>query len=72
MKKKLVFSFDNTNLKSGDNLLIAEELILELSKKKYENLKYKMFYSSSFIKKNVLKILMMLQRFIKIFSKIYI
>ena len=34
MKKKLVFSFDNTNLKSGDNLLIAEELILELSKKK--------------------------------------
>lgn len=55
MKKKLVFSFDNTNLKSGDNLLIAEELILELSKKKYENLKYKMFYSSSFIKKQRIK-----------------
>ena len=52
MKKKLVFSLENTNLKSSSSLLIAGEWVLELNKKKIDNLNYEVFYSSSFLKKN--------------------
>lgn len=52
MKKKLVFSLENTNLKSSDSFLIAGEWVLELNKKKIDNLNYEVFYSSSFLKKN--------------------
>ena len=51
MKKKLVFSLENTNLKSSDSFLIAGEWVLELNKKKIDNLNYEVFYSSSFLKK---------------------
>ena len=50
MKKKLVFSFDNTNLKSSDSLLIAGEWVFELNKNNVDNLNYEVFYSSGFLK----------------------
>ena len=50
MKKKLVLSLDNSNLKSSDSLLIAGEWVLELNKNNLDNLNYEIFYSSSFIK----------------------
>ena len=51
MKKKLVFSFDNTNLKSSDSLLIAGEWVFELNKNNVDNLNYEVFYSSGFLKR---------------------
>lgn len=50
MKKKLVFSFDNTNLRSSDSLLIAGEWVFELNKNNVDNLNYEVFYSSGFLK----------------------
>ena len=55
MKKKLVFSLDNTNIKKDENLLIGSEWVFELNKKNINNLNYQIFYSQSPQKKQRVK-----------------
>jgi len=55
MKKKLVFSLENINIKKDENLLIGSEWVFELNKKNLNNLNYQIFYSQSPQKKQRVK-----------------
>ncbi len=55
MKKKLVLSLDNNNYKENEKLILAGEWVLEMNKKKIENLNFKIFFSSSFLKEQRIK-----------------
>ena len=51
MKKKLVFSLENSNIKSNENLLIGSQWVFETNKSNLKDLKYDVFSSQSSKKK---------------------
>ena len=51
MKKKLVFSLENSNIKSNENLLIGSQWVFETNKSNLKDLKYDVFSSQKLKKK---------------------